>query len=107
MSITLSESAAQQIRDCLASRGRGLGVRLVAESSECSGFSYRISFVDQPDVHDAVFTCHGTNVYVDHRSLFFLDGTDVDFVTVGQQSGFVLNNPNVRERCGCGRSFYV
>ncbi len=107
MAITLTETAARQILDCLAARGHGIGVRLIAENSECSGFSYRIAFVDEPDCQDAVFVCHGSSVYVDQRSLFVLDGTEVDFVTVGDTSGFVLDNPNVREQCGCGRSFRV
>jgi len=46
-------------------------------------------------------------VLVDARSLAYLDGTELDFVREGLSEGFKFNNPNEKDRCGCGESFRV
>ncbi|WP_414631035.1 HesB/IscA family protein, partial [Aquabacterium sp. UBA2148] len=35
------------------------------------------------------------------------DGTELDFVREGLNEGFKFNNPNERDRCGCGESFRI
>ncbi len=40
MAITLTESAARQIKDQLARRGNGLGLRVGVKKVGCSGFAY-------------------------------------------------------------------
>lgn len=106
MSVSLTDRASRQIQDYLNERG-GLGIRVIVQSSECSGMAYRLVFVDQEETGDAVFASHGTKVYVDPKSLVWLAGTIIDFVQEGEQSGFSFTNPNVRNQCGCGESFYV
>ena len=39
--------------------------------------------------------------------LAYLDGTELDFVREGLNEGFKFNNPNEKDRCGCGESFNV
>jgi iron-sulfur cluster assembly protein len=34
----------------------------------------------------------------------FLFGTEIDYKTSLLESGFVFNNPDVSESCGCGES---
>jgi iron-sulfur cluster assembly protein len=41
------------------------------------------------------------------KSLAYIDGTELDFVREGLNEGFRFNNPNERDRCGCGESFRV
>ena len=43
----------------------------------------------------------------DPKSLPYLDGTELDFVREGLNEGFKFNNPNERDRCGCGESFRI
>ena len=50
---------------------------------------------------------HGVKVLVDPKSLAYIDGTELDFVREGLNEGFRFNNPNERDRCGCGESFRV
>ena len=49
-----------------------------------------------------VFEGHGVKVLVDPKSLAYIDGTELDFVREGLNEGFKFNNPNERDRCGCG-----
>ena len=68
MSISLTASAADRVRSHLASRGRGLGLRLGIKTTGCSGFSYVIDFADAAAPNDLVFEDQGVKVFVDPAS---------------------------------------
>jgi iron-sulfur cluster assembly protein len=107
MSISLTTSAAERVRSHLATRGRGLGLRLGIKTTGCSGFSYVIDYADAAGPDDLVFEDQGVRVVVDRGSLPMLDGTRVDFVRQGLNESFHFDNPNVKAECGCGESFTV
>mgnify|MGYP003601283538 CR=1 FL=1 len=105
--ITLTEAAAQHVPKSLAKRGKGVGVRLGVKTTGCSGMAYQLEYVDALASEDMVFDQHGVKLMVDPKSLAYLDGTELDYVREGLQEGFKFNNPNERDRCGCGESFRV
>jgi len=107
MAITLTERAADHVVKFLEKRGKGLGLRLGVRTSGCSGMAYRLEFVDESDSDDEVFESHGVKVFVDAKSLPYLDGTELDYAREGLSEGFQFNNPNVSNQCGCGESFKV
>lgn len=107
MSIQLSEVAATRVQNFLANRGKGIGLRLGVKTTGCSGMAYVIEFVDELQSDDEVFESHGVKVFVDPKSLLFLDGTEVDFGKEGLNEGFQFKNPNAKDACGCGESFTV
>lgn len=107
MAITLTEPAAERVKNFLANRGKGAGLRLGVRTSGCSGMAYVLEFADDVDAEDQVFESHGVKVIVDPKSLTYLDGTEVDFAKEGLNEGFKFNNPNVKDACGCGESFNV
>jgi iron-sulfur cluster assembly protein len=106
-SVSMSERAAKHVSNFLAKRGKGVGIKLGVRTSGCSGMAYKLEFVDVEDPDDVKFVCHGVNVYVDPKSLSYLDGTELDFVREGLNEGFKFHNPNVKSECGCGESFNV
>ena len=106
-SVTLSERAANHIRNFLAKRGSGLGIKLGVRTSGCSGMAYKLEFADVADPEDIQFESFGVKVFVDPKSLSYLAGTELDFVREGLNEGFKFNNPNVKNACGCGESFNV
>ncbi|MCS6787343.1 MAG: iron-sulfur cluster assembly protein IscA [Thiobacillaceae bacterium] len=105
--ISLTERAARHVQTFLAKRGKGLGIRVGVRTSGCSGLAYRLEYVDSEDPQDIRFDCHGVAVYVDPKSLAYLNGTELDYVREGLNEGFKFNNPNVKSQCGCGESFNV
>ena len=107
MAVTLTEAAAQHVQKSLAKRGKGVGVRLGVKTTGCSGLAYQLEYVDALTAEDVVFDQHGVKLMVDPKSLAYLDGTELDYVREGLQEGFKFNNPNERDRCGCGESFRV
>jgi iron-sulfur cluster assembly protein len=107
MAIQLTEVAATRVQNFLATRGKGIGLRLGVKTTGCSGMAYVIEFVDELQNDDQVFESHGVKVVVDPKSLIFLDGTEVDFGKEGLNEGFQFKNPNAKDACGCGESFTV
>ena len=104
--ITITENAAKHINSYLTKRGKGLGVRLGVKTSGCSGMAYNLEFVDEVNDDDLIFEEHGARVYIDPKSLVYLDGTQVDY-TKEVCRKFKFENPNVKDSCGCGESFHV
>jgi iron-sulfur cluster assembly protein len=94
MAITLTDKAAAHVNRNLEKRGKGRGLRLGVRTTGCSGLAYQLEYVDEP-------------VFIDPKSLAYLDGTELDFVREGLNEGFKFQNPNVKDECGCGESFRV
>ncbi|MEN9764314.1 MAG: hypothetical protein RL397_269 [Pseudomonadota bacterium] len=107
MSISLTEAAAQHVTRFLSKRGKGEGIRLGVRTTGCSGLAYKLEFVDQVASEDLRFESCGVQVFVDPKSLPYIDGTELDFAREGLNEGFKFNNPNVKSECGCGESFQV
>jgi iron-sulfur cluster assembly protein len=107
MTVSLTEAAARHVRRNLERRGKGVGVRLGVKTTGCSGLAYKLEYVDELASEDVVFEDHGVKLLIDPKSLAVLDGTELDFVREGLNEGFKFNNPNERDRCGCGESFRV
>ena len=105
--VTLSARAADHIAKYIAKRGKGVGVRLGVKTTGCSGMAYKLEYADEISPEDVVFEDNGVKVLVDPKSLAYIDGTELDFVREGLNEGFRFNNPNERDRCGCGESFRV
>jgi iron-sulfur cluster assembly protein len=54
--------------------------------------------------HDEVIEQDGARVMIAPMAQMFLFGTEIDYKTSLLESGFVFNNPNVVDACGCGES---
>ena len=107
MAITLTDNAAERIKSFLSSRGKGEGLRLGVKTSGCSGMAYVLEFVDKAGDEDTTFDEKGVQIFVDPKSLVYLEGVEVDYGKEGLNEGFKFNNPNAANECGCGESFTV
>ena len=107
MAISLTEKAAKHVNKNLEKRGQGLGLRLGVRTTGCSGLAYELEYVDTPNETDQMFESRGIKVFVDPKSLPYIDGTELDFAREGLNEGFKFQNPNVKDECGCGESFRV
>jgi iron-sulfur cluster assembly protein len=107
MAVTLTEKAAKHINRYIERRGKGVGLRFGVRTTGCSGLAYKLEYVDEAAPEDTVFESHGVKVFVDPKSLAYIDGTELDFAREGLNEGFRFNNPNVKDSCGCGESFRI
>jgi iron-sulfur cluster assembly protein len=95
--ISLSEGAAQKIKQLVADKGVGGG---------CSGLQYRME-IDAAKERDKVFERDGARLIVDKKSFLYLNGSELDYGEELMSSGFKVVNPNAKRSCGCGESFVV
>lgn len=107
MTIRLTDAAANRVKDFLAKRGKGVGLRLGVKRTGCSGMAYVVDFADDIESGELVFEDRGIKLVVDPESMPYLDGTELDYGRDGLNEGFKFNNPNVKSACGCGESFSV
>ena len=105
--ITLTELAAKKVSANLQKRGKGLGIRLGVKTTGCSGLAYVVEYVDIPADVDVHFVSQDIQIFVDPKSLAYLDGVELDWVRNGLNEGFDFKNPLEKDRCGCGESFRV
>ena len=104
--VTITESAAEQVKTLLAEEEGKQGLRLEIRGGGCSGMSYGLSFDNQQEkVH--VIETHGIKVFIDPKSAIYLKGTVLDYHSGLEGKGFVIKNPQAKSSCGCGNSFSV
>jgi iron-sulfur cluster assembly protein len=93
MGVLLTERAASHIKSSLSKRGSGSGIRLGVKTAGCSGLAYKLEYVDSEEGNDLSYISFGVKVFVDPKSLVYLDGTQLDFVREGLNEGFKFVNP--------------
>jgi iron-sulfur cluster assembly protein len=107
--ITVTDTARKRIKQNLERRGKGVGIRLGVKTTGCSGLAYTLEYVDEyvSEVGVTNYAQPDFVVLVDAKAEVYLDGLIVDWVRNGLNEGFDFQNPNERDRCGCGESFRV
>lgn len=105
--IELTAAAETEVRRLLDAESKeGLGLRLAVAGGGCSGLSYKVEFtLSEPG--DRIRDYDGFRLFVDAKSLLYLQGMQLDFQGGISGKGFVFNNPNATNTCGCGESFSV
>ena len=105
--ITLSDRAANRIKEILSKDQNSSGVRIGVKSGGCAGMSYVMEYTKEINPNDELIEEKGVKVFVDSAAVMYLLGTEMDYKKEELSSSFVFNNPNETERCGCGESFKI
>jgi iron-sulfur cluster assembly protein len=104
--ITVTPKAVEKIKAAFAREGvSGGGLRLGVLGGGCSGLSYQFKYDAKPRPKDHVFEYGDVQVYVDPKSMVYLDGMTLDYKESLMYSGFAFDNPHADKSCGCGTSF--
>lgn len=107
--ITLSDTAAKEIKSIIADQGLSEGdtrLRVGVKGGGCSGFTYMLDLTEEPKAEmDEELECKGIKILCDMKSFLYLTGVEIDFKDEVMGRGFVFKNPNATSSCGCGSSF--
>ena len=103
--IAVTDSAVERLRAVATENNVELvGIRVGVTGGGCSGLSYVLDFEKEARLGDRVFG-DTPKIFVDRKSLVFIDGTTLDFEGGLNGKGFAFRNPNAQSTCGCGSSF--
>ena len=105
--ITLSDRAANRIKEILSKDQNSSGVRIGVKSGGCAGMSYVMEYAKNANPNDEIIEAKGVKVLIDPKAIIYLLGTEMDYKKEELSSTFVFKNPNETERCGCGESFKI
>ncbi len=104
--IQVTPKALQKIREAFAKEGvSGGGLRLGVLGGGCSGLSYQFKYEPQPRATDKIFEFEDIKIFIDPKSMVYLNGMTLDYKESLMYSGFAFDNPNAAKSCGCGSSF--
>ena len=108
INLSMTDSALDYVRKQLAGNQDAQGVLLGVKKSGCSGFKYDMQLArDLQGNEKAIQLADDITLYVTQDALPYVNGTEIDYTTVGLNSSMVFNNPNAKDECGCGESFNV
>ena len=104
ISVSLSTSAAEVVRDLLRQRNldESYGLRVFISGQGCSGFQYGMGLENKPGETDTTFESAGLKVIVDEASMQYMSGATIQYIDDERGKGFLVDNPNVAPACSCG-----
>lgn len=102
--ISMTEKAAERVREIVATRESAKGIRLGIKKGGCAGMEYTLDLVTEPKPGDDHVEHAGAHVWVAPEAALFLLGTEMDFEVTTLRTGFTFRNPNQSSACGCGES---
>ena len=66
--------------------------------------AYTMDYLDEFSDNDEYIDIEGIKLVIDPKAILFLLGTEMDYQESTLDSGFIFNNPNQTDACGCGES---
>ena len=81
-----------------------VAVKLGVKNGGCAGMAYTMDYVEDIGENDEVIKVDDITLAVDPKAILFLLGTEMDYEESTLNSGFIFNNPNQTDACGCGES---
>ncbi|MDD4267549.1 MAG: iron-sulfur cluster assembly accessory protein [Pirellulales bacterium] len=104
MAVTLTESAASEVKRLIEGEKLGASTRLrmAIGGGGCSGLQYGLGFDTEFDpAVDAEYAQHGVSLVTKKKFALHLDGTTIDFQDGPMGRGFTIDNPNHPKGGGC------
>src|SRR2546422_904336 len=91
----------------LETLGPAASLRLRIIAGGCSGMQYRMDLADAARPTDIVVAEQDVKVFVDPKSLTYLQGSKLEWEEDLFGGQFKITNPNAKHSCSCGLSFTI
>lgn len=106
--LSLTDAAADRVKTLIAASDTPVaGLRVGVSSKGCSGMSYVFEYAEEKKGLEEEVESKGVKIFIDPMAIMFIMGSTMDYKEDRLQSGFVFDNPNAKNVCGCGESFSI
>ena len=102
--MTLTDAAAQRVRDIMATKPEAVGLKIGLKKGGCAGMEYTLEWAEETGKFDEIIEEKGARVIIDPMATLYILGTEMDYQIDKLSAQFVFNNPNQTSACGCGES---
>lgn len=107
--VNISENAASRLKALMKSKPNAMGVTVGVKARGCNGMAYTLNYTDKEEEKNfakgtEIVEQHGIKVIILPEHLFYVVGTEMDFIETDVASEFTFVNPNAKGACGCGES---
>ncbi|MFL2843391.1 MAG: HesB/IscA family protein [Alphaproteobacteria bacterium] len=103
--LSLTPNAIKHLKSILEdSPESNKAVKLGVKNGGCAGMAYTMDYIDEVRDTDEYINIEGIKLVIDPKAILFLLGTEMDYQKSTLNSGFIFNNPNQTDACGCGES---
>lgn len=103
----VTDAAIQKLKEIGKSAQETNFVRIKIQGGGCSGLMYNLSFDSSISLDDITIEKSEFKIVIDSKSFIYLKGVILDYEDGLNGKGFVFNNPNAKDTCGCGESFSI
>ena len=105
--IGICSRTARHLRALLQDTGH-THVLLSVSGGGCNGLKYNVTTEsDQPKKHDEELVVDGVPLRICGKSMLYLVGMKITWITDAMGSRMEFSNPNAASSCGCGETFNV
>ena len=102
--VTVTQAAAEHFASQVKKKN-AKAIRLGLKEAGCTGYKYLIEEIDSPQSSDIAVTLENDLLmYIDADHVAEFQGIVIDYKKQGLNWTLELNNPNVKDACGCGES---
>ena len=103
--LSLTPNAIKHLKSILEdSSDAKKAIKLGVKNGGCAGMAYTMDYIDEVNETDEYIDIEGIKLVIDPKAILFLLGTEMDYQKSTLNSGFIFNNPNQTDACGCGES---
>lgn len=112
MIIHVTKNAINYILKLLNKNPKKNKLRLDIKKYGCSGMSYITELTEKKNNDDILIKKNGIKILIKKNNLKYFKGIKLDFIknknpNKGFYEGFKFHNPNIKNKCGCGKSFNI
>ncbi|MEC7380829.1 MAG: iron-sulfur cluster assembly accessory protein [Pseudomonadota bacterium] len=103
--IKITSEALKRLKSLISESEENVkAIKLGVKNGGCAGMAYTMDYVEEISHSEEIIKVDDINIIIDNAAILFLLGTELDYEETKLNSGFVFNNPNQTDACGCGES---
>lgn len=108
--INITKEAAHYIASIIERNPSILGIEISIKNFGCAGMTYIFKELRNDNYIDQEYILYEKNkakVYINLKNIHILDGSEIDYISKDLNKFLKIENPNVKQYCGCGSSFDI